>query len=277
MQDPDKSSYFTAAALIVLMALVVSQFLIAGRQQEHHDTLMQNIAAVKSELAATQEAQKQKESETPPVVDQLKAVLGSQDAIGAKIDDEKNEIRQLREDMQKQAETLSNLQQNYDRMALSHEQPTAAQRTAAEQFYKKYLDPDMTKVVSRQVPAGLYKNSLQGFKMTKWIYFRAEGNTATLVGMGEAYLNIKPEDLNAPNYGVYYQGRLGTMIVVNFQTKDDPVFAQCRKSFDKGFAPEKLLAVFGHGVAEQIMHDGFYDEAILNVDQLVSCSLGDNP
>lgn len=277
MQDPNKGSYFTAAALIVLMALVVSQFLIAGRQQEHHDTLMQNIAAVKSELETAQTAQQKKEAETSPVVDQLKAVQGSQEAIGAKIDDEKNEIRQLREDMQRQAETLSTLQQNYDRMALSHEQPTAAQRTAAEQFYKKYLDPDMTKVVSRQVPAGTYKNSLQGFKMTKWIYFRGEGTTATLVGMGEVYLNIKPEDLNTPGYGVYNQGRLGTMIVVNFQTKDDPVFASCRQSFDKGFPTEKLLTVFGQGATEQIMHDGFYDEAILNVDQLANCSLSDNP
>ncbi|TAL30779.1 MAG: hypothetical protein EPN97_11895 [Alphaproteobacteria bacterium] len=241
MQDRDDSPLFTAAALLVLAGLVVLQFILAGREQERSDARMQKIEPPPAEAPRSE-----KPAETPPVV----------------VDGWKDETRRLQPD--------------YTRMDATHEMPTAAQRAAAEAFYKKYLDPDPSKVVSRQMPQDTRGNTMQGFNMNKWVYFGDDGATATLVGMGEAYVNIRPEDMNAMNYTYYNQGRLGTLIVVNFRTGDDRVFAQCKESFAEGFPPQKLLTVFGYGVAERVMHDGLNDEVILNVSPLTSCALGDN-
>lgn len=233
----DKDSLFTFAGLLVLAALVVSQFVIAGSKQERHEAQTEKVAAVEA-------PPREREAETPPVDERPKAIR--------------------------------KMEQVYTRIVVQHEMPTAAQRAAAEEYYKKYLDPDISKVVSRQPPQEARDDTMQGFNMNKWVYFRDDGSTATLVGMGEAYLNIRPEDLNTMNYTYYSQGRLGTMIVVNLRPANDEVFGECRNSFEQGFPPEKLLTVFGYGVAERVMHDGLNDEVILNISPLTRCLLGDN-
>lgn len=240
MQNPDERPFLTVAALLVLAGLIVSQFIIAGRAQERHEAEMQKIAA--------EEARKQKQAAMQPVV-----------------------VEQM-----KPAEAPYATLPDYTRMDVTHEMPTAAQRAAAEEFYKKYLDPDPSKTVSRQMPQETRGNIMQGFNMNKWVYFRDDGAAATLVGMGEAYVNIKPEEFHTMNYTYYNQGRLGTLIVVNFRPLDDRVFARCKESFAEGFPPQKLLTVFGYGVAERVMHDGLNDQVILNVSPLTHCALGDN-
>jgi hypothetical protein len=243
----DKDGMFTIAALLILAGLIISQFIFAGREQARHEAEMQKIAAAEA-------VQREKQA----------------------IIDQENEKRRLQENAQRQAAEFNARRQDFRRRDITHKIPTAAQRAAAEEFYKNYLDADTSKVVSRQMPQKIPLDTLQGFNMNKWVHFRDDGATATLVGMGEAYVDIKPEDLSTMNYTYYSQGRLGTMIVVNFQTGNDPVFAGCRESFAEGFPPQKLLTVFGYGVTERVMHDGLNDEVILNIGPLTQCALADN-
>ncbi|MEZ0223266.1 MAG: hypothetical protein ACAH83_01840 [Alphaproteobacteria bacterium] len=255
MQDPGKSPWFTIAALLVLAGLIISQFILAGREQEIHEAQIQKIAA-----AEAVEREKQAALQPSVVVEQQRQA----DPLSVPPPN------------YNPADPLRAPPPDYSRVDVTYDMPTGAQRIAAEAYYKEYLDPDTSKVVSRQIPQETHGNTLQGFNMNKWLYFSADGMTATLVGMGEAYINIKPEDLYTMNYTYYNQGRLGTMIVVNFRIGDDPLFAPCKNAFERGFPPQKLLSVFGFGVAERVMHDGLNDEVILNLSPLIQCSLGNN-
>jgi hypothetical protein len=258
MDHASSRPLIAVALFIILAAFAASNVLLTRELREGNERLTQGIDALRT-------AQKDDDRHFQDIKDELQHEAEVAGDVRNKLDRQQQQVQAL----QSTVDTLSHA-------TSPTADVTGDEQSAAERYYKKYLYPKSTKQVSLQVPSA-DATVMQGLKIDKWLEFSSKDGAATLVGTGQPFLDIKPEQLNNENYDVFNQGRTLTMIVVNFRGKDDSVFEGCKKSMQKKFLENQRLAVFGHGIAQQVLHDGLIDEVVIDFDKLTNCGLETNP